>query len=468
MRRILLLICVLGISVQSANAQKIGRQRGPQPMVPVSLSGFGAPLMSVGQTPADLTIFVNGQLNFKEIETLPQIGPIMNGVSCAGCHSQPAIGGGGLFINEIRVRDNTQEGPVHIFAVDNFLRAGPQTQGATAIFPQGIESEPLGCQITAPGCNLSACQLEEEQKTTFQAGLPTCDTTSAGFKSGGNCVVGRAALPLFGDGLVEAIADTTLEQIAQGEAAAIRGTVKMVTENFTVVPHVGRFGWKDDHALLRGFAGDAYLNEIGSTNPDNLHEVSNCALSLTAFGLQLETQPSQEPEDTTDSTGHADIDRFSDFIRALAPPPSLAQNSSAQNGAKLFTAMGCNGCHMPSITTSSNPASFIPATTGGVAITSTLNRDLASQVIHPYSDFLLHDMASLGDGITSGAAGPTLMRTPPLWGIRSKSVFLHDGRAGDIPTAIELHDGQGKAAAQKFEALTTQQQQDLLNFLGTI
>ena len=94
----------------------------------------------------------------------------------------------------------------------------------------------------------------------------------------------------------------------------------------------------------------------------------------------------------------------------------------------------------------SNPASFIPASTGGVAISSVVNKALAKQTFHPYSDFLLHSMGSLGDGITSGAAGPTMMRTAPLWGLRAKSVFLHDGRASDLPTAISLHDGQGKAA----------------------
>ena len=77
-------------------------------------------------------------------------------------------------------------------------------------------------------------------------------------------------------------------------------------------------------------------------------------------------------------------------------------------------------------------------------------------------------MGSLGDGITSGVAGPTMIRTAPLWGVRAKSVYLHDGRAGDPSTAISLHDGQGKAAATAFGALSTKQQQDLINFLITI
>lgn len=468
-RILLLLISIAIISMQTASAGPANRNallRGQnQPNVPVNLNGFGAPLAGVAQDLSDLNVFATGQINFKEIETLPQVGPVMNGVSCAGCHSQPAIGGGGLFINEIRVRNNTQAGPVHIFAVDNFLRNGPQTQGNKAIFPQGIEAEPLGCQITVAGCQLSPCQQEEEARTTFNTSLATCDPTSTDFRSGGNCVVGRSALPLFGDGLIEAVSDDTFEQIAKSEPPQIQGTVKMVTENFTNMAHVGRFGWKNDHATLRGFSGDAYLNEMGITNPDNQQEVSECAAHEKAYGMQLEDTG---VEDTIDPDERADIDRFSDFIRGLAPPPTLPQNASAQNGAKLFASMGCTGCHTASITTASDPASFIFATTGGVPISQTLSETLANQTFHPYSDFLLHDMGSLGDGITSGTAGPTMMRTVPLWGLRAKSQFLHDGRAADVPTAISLHDGQGKPAAQAFGALSAQQQQDVVNFLDTL
>jgi Di-haem oxidoreductase, putative peroxidase len=147
-------------------------------------------------------------------------------------------------------------------------------------------------------------------------------------------------------------------------------------------------------------------------------------------GIPLETPLNKEFEDPTGADGRADIDRFSDFMRALAPPPTLPQNESAHNGAKLFAKMGCAGCHTASLTTASNPSSFIPATTGGVPISQALDQTLANRTFHPYSDFLLHDMGSLGDGITSGAAGPTMMRTAPLWGVGGKSQFLHDGRAG--------------------------------------
>jgi CxxC motif-containing protein (DUF1111 family) len=65
---------------------------------------------------------------------------------------------------------------------------------------------------------------------------------------------------------------------------------------------------------------------------------------------------------------------------------------------------------------------------------------------HPYSDFLLHDMGSFGDGISQGAAGGREMRTAPLWGLRTLQRFFHDGSARSLEDAIRRHDGQGVAA----------------------
>jgi CxxC motif-containing protein (DUF1111 family) len=130
--------------------------------------------------------------------------------------------------------------------------------------------------------------------------------------------------------------------------------------------------------------------------------------------------------------------------------------------------MGCASCHTPQLVTASNPSSFIPPTTGGVQMSAVLNHALAHQTFHPFSDYLLHDMGALGDGIVSGAATATMMRTAPLWGVRARSVFLHDGRARDLPTAISMHGGQGKTAADAFQALTASQQKDVVNFLSTL
>ncbi len=437
--------------------------------VATTMSHFGSPLPEAevqgwfGNAP-DLRNFAAGQGSFTEVFTLPHLGPIFNGRSCAGCHFQPALGGSGGFIQDIRVRDDPTGNPLHTFAVDNLLRGGVQTQGGTVIFRAGLMAAPLGCQLTSPGCQLSACQKEEAARTGFINSLPICDPTSAAFAGGANCTAQRQPPALFGLGMVEATDDATFVAIAGSQPPSIRGVVKWVVELGR--KRVARFGWKDDAATLRIFAGRAYLHEIGITSPDFPSEVSNCALLHQQFGVLL--QDFDDPEDTVDPlTGRAVVDQFVDFIRALDTPPRPLANISP-GGAILFGAVGCAGCHIPAITTAANPASFIPPTTGGVPITSTLSAILARQTYRPYSDFLLHDMGALGDGIASGVAGPRMMRTAPLWGVRAKSSYLHDGRAGDLVIAIVLHDGQAKASAKAFEALSPQQQTQLINFLDTL
>jgi CxxC motif-containing protein (DUF1111 family) len=301
-------------------------------------------------------------------------------------------------------------------------------------------------------------------QTHWSTTLNICDPTSSAFASGQNCSAERQSTALFGFGFVEAVADGTFDAIAAAQPAAIRGTVKRVVELGRT--RVARFGWKDDVATLRGFSGDAYLNEMGITNPDFPTERSNCALNRTQFGVLLDS--ADDPEDDTEDDGRADIDRFADFMRALDPPPTLQQNSAAQAGHTLFNQVGCGGCHLESITTAANPSQFVPRTTGGVAIDNVLLEVfLDNETFHPFSDFLLHDMASLGDGITSGAAGSRQMRTAPLWGIRGKTRLLHDGRAETIEEAVGFHDGQGAAARDAFAVLTQTQRDQIVAFLNT-
>ena len=453
--------CV-GVLALSAQAQST------QPFSTPNIYGFGDPLDAIkaeallGLT-GDLATFGEGQATFIEVDGLPELGPLFNSRSCGTCHFQPALGGTGSFINEIRVRNNTRPGPVQIFASDNILRAGPQSQGSLTIFPNGLEASPLGCQITSPNCNRSAFQIELASQTTWATTLQVCDPTSAAFASGQNCSAERQSTALFGFGFIEAVADATFDAIAAGQPPAIRGTVKRVTELGRT--RVARFGWKDDVATLRGFAGDAYLNEIGISSPDFPADRSNCALNVTQFGVLLDVD--DDPEDQI-VNGKADVDHFADFMRALAPPPRLQQNADAQTGHNIFNFIGCGGCHVENITTAVNPASFVPRSTGGVPMTVTLSFILSGQTFHPFSDFLLHDMGALGDGITSGVAGPRMMRTPPLWGVRGKSRLLHDGRAEDVSEAVAFHDGQAAAARNAFQALTPANQNKVIAFLNTI
>ena len=153
-----------------------------------------------------------------------------------------------------------------------------------------------------------------------------------------------------------------------------------------------------------------------------------------------------DPED--DGSG---IQAFADFMSLLAPPPRGPITQSVLNGEGIFSAIGCAACHMPTLQTGPNPI-----------------KALDSVTFHPFSDFLLHDMGSLGDRIEQGQASGTEMRTAPLWGLRVRKSFLHDARATKIEDAILAHDGQGRQAKNKFSGLNSKDKHDLIAFLNSL
>ena len=211
---------------------------------------------------------------------------------------------------------------------------------------------------------------------------------------------------------------------------------------------MGRFGWKAQQATLLAFSGDAYLNEMGITNRFFPHEnaPNGDTEKLAAYDRVVDIEDAPDP-----STGTSDIDIAADFMRLLAPPPQLPPAPSSLAGSETFRNANCSSCHKPVMMTGASPI-------------AALNR----KSLALYSDLLLHDVGSLGDGITQGDAGPREFRTPPLWGLRASGPYLHDGRAKTVDEAIRAHDGEAKKARDVYIQLTPAEKRQLLDFLGSI
>ena len=264
-----------------------------------------------------------------------------------------------------------------------------------------------------------------------------------------NVVAKRQSTPLFGLGLIEAIPDATiLRGVRTKPVDGVLGRASMVLDVATQKTLVGRFGWKGQQATLLSFAGDAYLNEMGITN--RLFPTENAPNGNVALLKKLDTV--SDPEDQVDpASGKAGIDLLADFMRFLGPPPTQPVTASNTFGAKLFLDTGCASCHTPVMFT------------GPSTITA-----LNAKAVMLYSDLLLHDMGTLGDGIVQGTAGARDMKTPPLWGLRASGPYLHDGRAMTIEDAIKAHDGEAKVSKDRFQKLTRDQQTLLIEFLKSI
>jgi CxxC motif-containing protein (DUF1111 family) len=199
---------------------------------------------------------------------------------------------------------------------------------------------------------------------------------------------------------------------------------------------------------LDGFAADAYLNEMGVTSryfPTENAPNGNKALLAAADKVS-------DPEDALAlGAEKSDLNLAADYMRLLAPVPRLATNPAIKTGEGVFGQIGCAVCHVPSMKTGVSP------------IASLSNKD-----VNLYSDLLLHDMGALGDGIVQAPATAKEMRTAPLWGLRLRSLYLHDGRASTLDMAILAHDGEAKVVRDRYAKLPIGSRQALAIFLNSL
>jgi CxxC motif-containing protein (DUF1111 family) len=334
------------------------------------------------------------------------LGPVYNAQSCGECHQNPVVGA----ISQITE-----------------LRAG-HFNGITFVDAAG------GSLINDRAINAN-----------FQERVP----------AGNEVRTFRASLNTLGDGFVEAIDSNTLVAIANAQPAAQRGTfiqVPVLEAGNTL--RGARFGWKNQHASLISFSADAYLNEMGITSPLQPTENTSNGRSVAA----IDTVP--DPEDDGE-----DIEIFARFMRATKAPPrdtALAATADAVAGSNIFNSIGCNICHTTQIVTVA-PGTVI---NGG---DFTIPAALGNKRIRPFSDFLLHNVGT-GDGIVQNGGQGTRnqVRTPPLWGVRSRNRLGHDGETVNRNEMILRHAGQANAVINNYIVLSDNQKNQLITFLNSL
>jgi CxxC motif-containing protein (DUF1111 family) len=341
------------------------------------------------------------------------LGPVYNAQSCAECHQNPVTGG----ISQI-----TELRAGHFNGV-NFV----DHPGGSLINDRSIDA------------NFQERVLGGNEVRTF-----------------------RTSLNVLGDGFVEAIDSNTLAAISNAQAAGQRGTFITVPVNEAGNALRGaRFGWKNQHASLLSFSADAYLNEMGITSPLQPNENTSNGRSVD------DIDEVADPEDpaVAGAPFGADVTAFTRFMRATKAPPrdtALAATGDAITGAAIFDAIGCDICHTPSIVTA--PAGTV--INGGALIVPAA---LGNKRIRPFGDFLLHNVGT-GDGIVQNGGQGTRnqVRTPPLWGMRSRDRLMHDGETLTRNEAILRHAGQATAIINTYNALSTTQKNQLITFLNSL
>src|SRR5262249_31849359 len=343
---------------------------------------------------------------FEENETIADgLGPLYNATSCASCHQNPVTGG----ISQI-----TELRAGHFNGV-NFV----DHPGGSLINDRAIDA------------NIQERVLGGNEVRTFRTSLNT-----------------------LGDGFIEAIDSNVLAGIPAGQGGQAGTFIQVPVNEANNAVRGARFGWKNQHASLVSFSADAYLNEMGITSPLQPNENTRNGVSVAAFDAV------PDPEDNGD-----DVAAFARFMRATKAPPrdaALAATADAIIGSNLFNAIGCAICHRRDFTT-------VPAGTVINQGAFTVPAAIGNKTFHPFGDFLLHNVGT-GDGIVQNGGQGTRnqMRTPPLWGMRSRDRLMHDGETLTRNEAILRHAGQATAIINNYNLLSDTQKNQLILFLNTL
>jgi CxxC motif-containing protein (DUF1111 family) len=261
----------------------------------------------------------------------------------------------------------------------------------------------------------------------------------------------RVAPAMIGMGLLEAIPESTLRQLAdlKDRGDGVSGRFNRVWNPIANRRELGRFGWKAEQPSVRLQTAAAFAGDIGITS--SLFRSENHTAPEAHVIARV---PASAPE-----VSDAIFDDVVVYARTLAVPAARAQDDPiVSRGRDLFGIARCIACHVSELRTG---PSDLP--------------ELANQIIHPYTDLLLHDMGeALADGRPVFDASASEWRTPPLWGlgliakVNGHTFLLHDGRARSIVEAVLWHGGEALPARERFRAMSKQDRAALVAFLESL
>jgi CxxC motif-containing protein (DUF1111 family) len=379
------------------------------------------------------------------VKSFDGLGPLFNRVSCSGCHTKdgrgqpPATGIGPFDSMLLRIslpglgRNNAPR------PVPNY---GDQLSERAI---NGVEAE-AKVSITY---NEIAGRYGDGETYFLRNPTYTISDAAYGALPAGILISPRVAPQMIGLGLLDAVPDLTLQELADPndkDGDGISGRTNTVWNTITLESAIGRFGWKASQPDLRNQNAAAALGDIGLTS--DIHPKENCEPSQTRCTSAVN---GGAPEIKTEF-----FDKLTLYTATLAVPAQ--RNNVDPQGAVFFRQMGCAACHFPTL--KSGPSS-IP--------------EVANQTFHPYTDLLLHDMGErLSDHRPDFAATGNEWRTPPLWGlglvpkVNGHNTLLHDGRARGFAEAILWHGGEAETSKEAFRNAPKSQREALIAFLKSL
>jgi len=397
------------------------------------------------------------------------LGTRHNADQCFVCHAQPVLAGSGGFISPARgvVAQNPAFDLVpHRFGKHNTVPSfitqfGPIREVRFKLKPDGTLDGGVHQLYVTTGIT------NDPFNTACNAVQPDFETALAQ----GNLSF-RIPLQMLGLGLIESIQDREIVRrfnatASQRDPLGIGGHPNRSANDGTIT----RFGWKAQNKSITMFAAEAYNVEMGISNelfPHAVDENPSCANGKPEPNDVTRTDPDDHDNKAFNNPLHelADWMMFQIMMRFTdGPQPDPHPSARAQRGAVVFSTIGCNLCHTPTMQT--GPALIDPV--------------LQDRPVNLFSDLMLHHMGpGLADNILQGAAGPDEFRTTPLWGVGQRIFFLHDGRTSNLLEAILAHaagpddssegfpQSEATAVIQRFRNLPVSDKQAILDFLRAL
>lgn len=387
------------------------------------------------------------------------LGPTFIADKCSACH----IGGGrgvmpkadeepvGVLIRMSVPGSNEQGGPKpHPAYGDQF-----QNQGLTG---KDEYNHGKGDRVPPEGTvyidweTAGEVEFADGEKVSLRKPKPRFDKLTFGPLGDETMLSLRFTQPIFGMGLLEAVPEETLLEIAKKQLEhGMSGRPNTVWDHYTKQTRMGRFGWKANVPSIRMQIAAAFHGDIGATTSVFIED--NCT---PVQELCLASTPNNRPE-----VVDVNWDEIEFWTHGLAVPARRNVNDPEfKRGEALFDAAKCSVCHVPTMKTA---AEFKPLP------------QLANQIFHAYTDLLLHDMGEgLSDGRPDFKAEPREWRTPPLWGlglsetVTGSTAMLHDGRASNATEAILWHGGEAEVSSVAFRKMAKADRDALLKFLNSI
>ncbi len=374
------------------------------------------------------------------------LGPVYNNISCAACH--PSDGRGmppfdGQAMESMLLRISVPGSHPTIAGAPKDVPGFGGQLADKALFGVQPEAKPvltwMHSSFTFPDGEVVSLRKPHIEITDSYSPWPSDAMVSP-----------RVAPPVFGRGLLEAISETTLQELADptdADGDGISGKINMVWDIASSSYLPGRFGWKAEQPTLLQQTATAYVQDMGVSNP--VHPYDN------AEGQPQEDNLSDDPEISMQIVEDAAF-----YVQTLSVPARRnVEDEDVERGSQLFSQIGCGACHVSSVVTGS--LADVP--------------EVSQQRIYPYTDMLLHDMGDeLSDNRPSFDATGNEWRTPPLWGIgltrlvNGHEYLLHDGRARDLQEAILWHGGEAEQSRDAYASLDKAEREKVLRFLRSL